>query len=207
MTPEIFPAVFEFSRKIREIDTLMAAILYGSAAKGELHKKSDIDVLLIFNAEHDPELGIEAELIHKIAGEVEKKYKLSNPFSFVFLNYSEKIDSDFLWETAKDGTIIYAKPELLISRREWFKPMLLVSYSFGKISLKNKMFILRRLYGYRVEKRYKGKKYISASEGLVKKYGEKIGKASFLISAAQSEDILEMLEKYGVRYSVKKIWV
>lgn len=206
MIQEIFPAVFEFSKKIREIDTLMAVVLYGSAVKGDMHKKSDIDLFLLFNAKHDPEKGEEAELVHKIAGEVEKKYKLKNPFSFVFLNYDEKIDTDFLWETAKDGTIIYAKPEIIIGRREWLKPMLLITYSFENASHKDKMFVRRKLYGYRVEKKYKGKKYVSTSEGFVNKCGEKIGKSSFLIPADKSVYVIELFDKYRIKYSIKKIW-
>jgi len=37
-----------------------------------MHKKSDIDILLIFDTKHDPELGEEGTRVHKIAGEIEK---------------------------------------------------------------------------------------------------------------------------------------
>jgi len=44
-----------------------------------MHKKSDIDILFLFNAKHDPELREEANLVHKIAGEIEKKLNMENP--------------------------------------------------------------------------------------------------------------------------------
>jgi predicted nucleotidyltransferase len=207
MMNEIFPAIIDFSKKIRKIDTLIGAILYGSVVKGEMHKKSDIDILLIFNANHDPEKGVESDIVHEIAGEVEKNYKMKNPFSFVFLNYDEEMNSEFLWEVAKGGTILYAKPEILIHRKEWFKPWSLVSYSFKKVSLKDKMFIMRKLYGYKVERTYKDKRYVSEAQGIVNKYGEKIGRATFLIPADKSDDAINLFEKYGINYSIKRIWM
>ncbi len=68
------------------------------------------------------------------------------------------------------------------------------------------MFVRRKLYGYRMKKKYKGKKYVSTSEGIVNKYGEKIGKSFFLIPADKSEYVIELFDKYRVKYAVKKIW-
>ena len=72
-------SAFGLAQKLGEIKTLDEAVLFGSAARGEMHKKSDIDILLLFNAKHDPELREEANLVHKIAGEIEKKLNMENP--------------------------------------------------------------------------------------------------------------------------------
>jgi len=203
----IMLAAVELAQKIRTIPTIEAAILFGSAAKGEMHKKSDIDILLIFNTDHNPEIGEEGKIVHEYAGEIEEIYKLENPFSFVFINKGEHVDSDFLWEVAKNGIVLYCRPERMVGKETYMKPALVVSYRFPSIPQKDKMFIKRRLYGYMVRKIYKGKEYISKKEGLVNQYGKKIGKAVFLIDAKKSDEITKLFDSKNVMYSVTKIWI
>lgn len=71
---------FELAQRLGEIDTLEMAVLFGSAAREETHKKSDIDILLLFDADHDPELGFEGNQVHKLADEIEKLMIWKIPF-------------------------------------------------------------------------------------------------------------------------------
>ncbi|MCC7550826.1 MAG: nucleotidyltransferase domain-containing protein [Methanobacterium sp.] len=64
--------VFELACKLSKMPSLESVVLFGSAARREMHKKSDVDILLIFNADHDPEISDEGSFVHKISGEVEK---------------------------------------------------------------------------------------------------------------------------------------
>lgn len=107
------------------------AVLFGSAAMREMHKKSDVDILLLFDAIDDPELGEEGKIVHKIAGEIEKEYDMDNPFSFVFKNKNEKLDYDFLWEVAKNGIVLYAPPETILGKKDHLNPAAFISYAFG----------------------------------------------------------------------------
>jgi predicted nucleotidyltransferase len=200
--------VFELSRKLRKIPTLESVVLFGSAARGEMHKKSDVDILLIFNADHDPEIGDEGSLVHKIAGEVEKKYHMDNPFSFVFMNNKmDELDSEFLWEVAKDGVVLYALPGSILGKEEYLQPSAFISYTFSNLPAKDKMFVKRKLYGYKVKSVHDGKEYVNKGKGIVQEYGKKMGRATFLIDASQVDEVLALFQEKKVQYKISKIWV
>jgi predicted nucleotidyltransferase len=198
---------FELAQKLGEINTLETVILFGSASREEMHKKSDIDILLIFGSAGDPELGEEGKLVHKIAGEIEKIHELDNPFSFVFMNRNEKLDSDFLWEVAKDGNVLFTRPELILGKKDNLNPAAFISYTFGNIPAKNKMYVKRRLYGYQVKSIHQGKEYLSKGEGIIEKHGKKMGRATFIIEAAYVEEILDLFMEKKVKYKLTKIWI
>lgn len=201
-------AAFELAHNLKEIQNLEAVFLFGSAVKGELHKKSDIDIFLMFNSpDRNPEIEEEGKKAQKIAFKIENKYNLKNPFSFVFFNKGESIDSDFLWEVVKDGITLYCKPEIIVGQEEFLKPAALISYTYGEIPQKDKMFVKRQLYGYKVKKKYKNKEYINEREGIVSKYGKKSGRATFIIEAKKTDEILELFDERKVKYSLTKIWL
>lgn len=200
-------SAFELAQKLGEINTLDEAVLFGSAARGEMHKKSDIDILLLFNAKHDPELGEEGNLVHKIAGEIEKNLNMENPFTFVFMNKNEDLDSDFLWEVSKDGIVLYARPELILGQKENLKPAAFISYNFSDMPAKDKMYVKRKLYGYQVKSVHQGKEYLSEGKGIVQEHGKKMGRATFLIDAARVDSILNLFQEKKVKYKLTKVWV
>ncbi len=206
MKGNVLQAALEFAQVGKEIPTLQAIILFGSAATGEMHKKSDIDLLLVFDTERSPETGDEGKNIYRRAGEIERQFKLENPFSFVFLNRGEGIDADFLWQVTKNGTILYLKPESVIGRREFLTPSLLFSYSFQGIPSKDQMYVDRRLYGYRSKAVHKGKEYINEKPGLIQLHGGKLGRATFIIDARMSDDVQNLFDEKGVKYAAIKVW-
>jgi len=155
----------------------------------------------------NPEIEGEGKKAQKIAFKIESKYNLKNPFSFVFFNKGESIDSDFLWEVVKDGTTLYCKPELILGKKEFLKPEALISYNYGKIPQKDKMYVKRQLYGYKVKKKHNNKEYISEKEGIVNKYGKKMGRATFIIEAKKTDEILKLFDEKRVKYNLTKIWI
>ncbi|MEN6292095.1 MAG: nucleotidyltransferase domain-containing protein, partial [Methanobacterium sp.] len=189
------------------IPTLESVVLFGSAARGEMHKKSDVDILLIFNANHDPEIGDEGSLVHKISGEVEKEYHMDNPFSFVFMNKMDELDSEFLWEVAKDGVVLYTLPGSILGKEEYLQPSAFISYTFSNLPAKDKMFVKRKLYGYKVKSVHDGKEYVNEGKGIVQQYGKKMGRATFLIDDSHVDEVLDLFQEKKVQYKISKIWV
>lgn len=200
-------AAFELAQSLKYIPNIDAVILFGSTVRDELHKKSDIDIFLMFDSPNNPEIGEEGLEAQKIAVKIENKYNLQNPFSFVFFNRKESVDSDFLWEVVKDGITLYCKTELILGQKEFLKPAAFISYTYGDIPPKDKMFVKRQLYGYRVKKKHKDKEYISEREGIVSKYGKKMGRATFIIEAKKVDEILLLFDEKKVKYSLTKIWI
>ena len=97
------------------IPNLRCAVLFGSAVTGEFRKKSDIDILLAFEIDHDPEFGPEAKAALQVSSFIAAKYDLAHRFSFVFANLRDpNPDSHFLWHVAKEGIVLWGNPAPLL---------------------------------------------------------------------------------------------
>lgn len=207
----IYAAVLSLVQAIKSLPTLEAVILFGSAATGEMHKKSDVDLLLLFNTDHNPELGEEARYIHAHTGEIERTYKLENPFSFVFVNRGEHIDTDFLWEVARDGLMLYGRPETLLGRETYLTltPVSIISYDLSGIPRKDRVFVERKLYGYHARPTYKEKEYAIEREGVVTQalHGKRLGRGAIMIDAQSADRVLKLFNERGIVYTLIKAWV
>ena len=205
---EISRAVMEFALRCPELSTLETAILFGSAVDGSFSKKSDIDVLLIFDIDGNPEVGPEAEKIHRLSGEISTGHSLSHPFSFVMYSKGETIDHSLLREVLRNGIVLFTRPsEVLDVPRDGLRAYSLISYTLKGMEPRDKMGLQRGLYGYRVTRKVGDKSYQSSSPGLVGQSGRRIGPTSFLILDERAEDARELLRKRGFRFEEVPVWV
>lgn len=206
---ELQPALACFIDQARNIPNLKLAVLFGSAVTGEFRKKSDIDILLLFDTDHNPELGEEMTVVSQVSSYVAQKYDLAPSFSFVMENLNDgQVDPHFLWTVAKEGIIIWGDPSLLLMPEPHPKlePELLVTYSTQGLSARDKGALYRALYGYKVEKEVKGKVYVSEKEGLIARFGRKLGPGVVMVPAAISDQLIGILEKHKAKYSTLKVW-
>ena len=72
--------LIDFADKISKMPNLIGVILFGSAVTGDMSKKSDVDLLLVFDTDHDPEMGKEAEIVQEISSDISA---VSSPMSAV----------------------------------------------------------------------------------------------------------------------------
>lgn len=200
---EIFkPAIIDFIARASEIPNLTGAILFGSALTGNISPKSDIDILLLFNCAHNPEVGEEMKTAVRIAGEICSKHGLPHSFSFVVVNSQtiKEVDADFLWNISRESIVIWGLPENILSRKPHssLEPLLLVTYSVNGLLEKNRRGVFRALYG----QTYKGRR-----QWLIDKENERLGPGTFLVSAHKLDAIKKVFDNFGVKkYSIKKLW-
>ncbi|MCG2825974.1 MAG: hypothetical protein L6265_05215, partial [Thermoplasmatales archaeon] len=131
-----------------------------------------------------------------------------NPVSFVFsnLNDIEPNEVDFLWNTTKEGVVIWGKPNLAMLRlKDVLKPRLLITYSMNNLERKEKVRFHRALYGYKSRTTVNGKLYHTKKDGLLRKE-EYLGQNVMLVPAEKAGLITDVLDKFRVKYSVKKVW-
>jgi len=205
---EIASAIMEFAQRCREISSLRLAVLFGSAVSGALNKKSDIDILLVFDVKGDVETGPEAEAVHRMAGEVSSKWDLEYPFSFVMYSRDEAIEPSLLRNILKDGFIIYTRTDAFLDgHKERLRPHILITYTLKGLTPKDKMALQRGLYGYRTERKYGKKKYLNSSAGLVGNNGRRIGPTAFLLSYAEVEKVRSLFKRCGCRFKEIPIWL
>lgn len=105
--------VLEFLRKaVDKFETLSQAILFGSFARGEFDRRSDVDLLLIFG-EKNPErkrlrevVKMGNEIIDELSGKGEKTWN----FQFVIARNMADLDSAMQRAIVQEGIILYGKP-------------------------------------------------------------------------------------------------
>jgi predicted nucleotidyltransferase len=208
---ELMLPIMEFVRRADEIPNLKAAVLFGSAVGGTMTKKSDIDVLLLFDTDHNPELGDEMKAALNLSGDIAKKFGLPYSFSFVAknLNDPKDVEPDFLWGVAEKGVLIWGKPDLTILKgaHPSLEAMALVKFSLEGLPGKNRASIRRALYGYKVEKTVKGKTYISQKGGLVSRKDYRLASGVLMVPASLLDQISEVLKRNGAKFKITRIWV
>jgi len=188
--------LIDFADNASKIPNLVGIILFGSAVTGDMSKKSDIDLLLVFDTNHNPEIGEEAKRAHEIASNISVKYDLSYPFSFVFVNKRNmgEVESDFLWNVIKEGIVVWGKPQdiLMKTPHPSLEPLMLIRYSVKELNEKDKRKLLRWLY--------------TSKKRIIGKRKEKLGPGVLLVKAEKFEEIKKVFDEFDVKYSVKKFW-
>ena len=185
------------------IPNLRFAVLFGSTVTGEFRKKSDIDILLVFETDHDPEFGPEAKAALQVSSFIATRYDLANRLSFVFANLREpNLDSHFLWQIAKEGIVLLGNPAPLLESmaRPRAEPLMLMTYSTRGLDAATKGALHRTLYGYQVNKRVNGKEYHSAREGMLTRVGRKIAPGVLLVSAQAVDPLLAWLDSQSISH-------
>lgn len=208
--PEVIrPMLGEFIANAGKIPGLVSAVLYGSAARGELHAKSDIDLLLLFDTDHDPEFGEEARIAYRVGNEAAARTHCPYSFSFVINDVKElkQLDSDYVWNAAKEGIVIWSRPERVLPLASLpVVPYLLITYDLGELPAKDKRAVHRALYGYRTRRAVAGKVYESASAGLVQGKIRRLADGVILAPASEADKILDVLHARGVHVRETKVW-
>lgn len=197
------PLLPDLITKLSKIPKLTTAVLYGSAARGELTERSDIDLLLVFDVPHNPETGGELEAAHRALGEL----KIERRAQLVATNVRAALDPDFLDNICREGVVIYGKPLVLTAEKLQLRPRVIFVYTVAGLPQIKKSQVQRALKGYRVVKRIGGKKYVSEKEGLLDKLGgEKIGKGALMVPQENSQAFESLFKLHGVKYQKMKVW-
>lgn len=195
--------IAELVVKLSRVPKLSTAILYGSAARGELTETSDVDLLLVFDVPHNPETGGELEAAHRVLGEVKTERKLQ----LVATNLQHALEPDFLDNISREGIVIYGKPLLLTAERLKLTPHVVYTYSVAGLPQLKKSQFQRAIRGYRVVKRVGRRRYVSEGEGLLKTLkAKKIGKGVLMVEQENSGALEDVLGQHGIKYSKFKVW-
>lgn len=178
------------------LDNINEIILFGSVARGEEGKDSDID--LFFNLEKD-EKGIKAIL----NGELKKFYKSKSAEVWFLKGIKNQININAgildEWKLKRSlisaGICLYGKYKEI---PENMKELVLFNIEpIKNIAKRNK--IIREIFG-RKEKGY-------SKEGfLIKFAGRKISPSSFIIPKKHSQDIIIFLKKEKINYWFFELW-
>jgi predicted nucleotidyltransferase len=178
---------------ISSIDEVIAAILFGSVARGDYDEYSDYDLLVVFKDKESMWKRWD-ELFGKV-GELKLLVHLIPKGLEEFLNSEPTL----LAEIFRHGKLLYSKyPFQSCMEPLNLKRMCLLVYSMGNLKQKDKMKLFYKLY----------RKGGSRDEGLVSKFGGlKINDGCIIVPEESSEAILKVLQEHGAKVKMLKIYL
>jgi len=178
--------------KIREVDGVVGIVLFGSYVRGDYDEGIDIDLIVVFR---------DRSAFTRSLREVYKVTSESNLFfQVVCLTFDELKDSPLLELVLREGKVYYASEnvERLLTSRH--KPYTLITYSTANLKPRERVSFTQKLEG-----RGKGKyRY----DGLLSPLGGyKVGRGVMMVPLEKLNVITQYLEKKGVDYVIRHVWV
>lgn len=205
MQKEFKEIIFDFAKAISDFDSVKAVVLFGSVAKGEADKRSDIDALVVFKTAE--ETFKDEDVIFDISQRLGKKY--GKQVQLVFSNKNFKgLDRKFIETILKEGIIIYGSLPSLRANDILLEPYLIINFELSKLNKKKRNKLSTALRGYKTKKKLKSKLYKSSSEGLIKKYdAAKLGPSSIIVPYDNASVFETLFRRYNVKFKKTDIWI
>lgn len=201
ISPRYREAVFELAKGLSAVEGVQSLVLFGSVARGEADARSDIDILLVLKRKRVvPEA-------NKVLHELERRYQCTIQ-SVVTDQHFSGLDRNFVENVFKEGILLYGQQLTVSVKQLQLEPYVLIQYETKNCAQQLRTRLVRILYGYSTHKRYRGKKYISTSIGLLQKYGgRKVGLASILVPLGSSKVFINILASNKITYKKLEVWI
>jgi len=199
--------VFKFA-KHASVEGVSYVILFGSVAKGDADRRSDVDILVVLDTySHDFD-GMEGKTrISELALTLEKEFDRN--VQVVFTNRTfEGIDTHLVEEIMKEGILLFAKYPSITFQGLELDHYLLVTFTLDSLSAKDKMRVKRALYGFKTKKVVKGRTYKYEDRGLIQKLeGLRIGAGTVAIPKKSEQTMDETLRKLNMSFKKVDLWL
>ena len=207
-TENLFPYIYDFLSLLFEDsrikNMIRRVILFGSAARDEADKESDIDLFIdLWSKDSTKEVESYLKEVNKRFYLISKKkwelMGIKQPIKCVVGLLGDNRWKELRFEILSYSLILFGKYEEL---EENLKHTVIFSYSLSNLSQKRKMGFLRNLFGY---KTVKGTKRYKHSGILQQVGGEKLGANVILIPIEKSKTIKDFLNSFGITPEIREV--
>jgi len=205
MQKEFKDIVFEFAKLASDFNNVKTILLFGSVAKGEADKRSDVDFLVVFDTTKNKFK--DENKIFSLSQELGRKYDKTVQVVFSNRNF-DKLERKFIETVLREGIILYGNLPSVRTDKLLLEPYSIFDFEASKLDKSNRNKLDRILKGYETKKKYKSKLYKSSSEGLIKKYeSKKLGPSSFIVSFKNSNIFEELFRNFKIKYKKLDVWI
>lgn len=205
MQKEFKDLVFEFAKLASDFDSVKAVSLFGSVAKGEADKRSDIDILVIFDTAGNKFR--DEDRLFTLSQELGKKYDKTVQVVFSNKNF-DKLERKFIETILKEGIVLYGKLPSVKTNKLSLEPYSILNFDLDHLDKNNRNKLTRILTGYETKKKYKSKIYKSSSQGLIKEYEcRKLGPSSIIVPFKNVNIFEKLFKSFNIKYNRVDIWI
>lgn len=205
MQKEFKDMAFEFAKLASNFDSVKAVLLFGSIAKGEADKRSDVDFLVVFDTTKDKFK--DEDEIFTLSQELGKKYDKTVEVVFSNKNF-DKLERKFIEAVLKEGMILYGNLPSVKADKLLLEPYSIFNFEVSSLNKNSRNKLNRILIGYETKKKYKSKIYKSSSEGLIRQYeGKKLGPSSIIVPFKKSNIFEDLFRNFKIKYRKIDVWI
>ncbi len=173
-------------------------ILFGSVARGDFSKESDVDLFIDVKDESENE--VEKMLMLFEGSQVGKIWELKGVKNKISLKIGDLKRWGLRRQVISSGILLYGKYNEIPAEVQYY---LMVQIDVRNKNTAAQMKVWRELYGY--TQKVGRKSYIK--KGLVEKAGgKKLGKAVFVVRMENRQGIIVFLNKNKIKYSLNELW-
>lgn len=199
-TYDFLSHVFEKGMPIRKI------ILFGSVAREEFDKHSDIDIFI------EPVQKSKVKETEEQIKEIKKEFEIEKEHTWKLKGIDYPIRELIGWldepkwkilkeDILSNGILLYGKYEELPKS---IKHYAFINYSLTDLEQKKKMKFLRNLFGYSIKKNKK----IYKQEGLIAQTGgSKLASNIILLPLEEVTKIKDLFDRYKVKIEIREVWL
>ncbi len=198
--PRFERAVADLRRRLA-VPPVEAAVLFGSAARGEAGEESDLDLLIVHRAGADPE----AVLAPVREVEYDHKVRIGTLVADPGL---QGVERQLLDSILREGVVLVGAMPRLDVRELDLLPVRLVTVDLRGLPHRRKMQLAREIFGYSTRKRYKRKVYLHRRPGRIEAWGgRRLGRGVFLVPERHRAEVDRLLRSYGAKRLMIPMWI
>jgi hypothetical protein len=188
----------EVVNKLRSLPEVTAVVLFGSFARKDIDRRSDIDLLVVVDRE-DPG-SLRPRISRLISG-----MKPHREISPILTNLRD-LEPTFLRNVFDDGIVLHGK--LVLSPAHLaLRPQVIIAYDLSGMTQTQKVHISRLIHGYGSRKTVGGKVRTYRYPGLKDRYGATvISRSAILLKPEDARKFMKELESRKVPFSTWEVY-
>ena len=198
VTERIEEALDALTRRLRVDEAVAAVVVFGSYARGESGRTSDLDLMILLRPYLTPSERTEAEArVVRAAVEAETAARLPVHLAPLVLDGGDReaINSRLAHDLWIDGIVLYAEAASLASLRPGgLSPWDVVRFSLKQSPPRDRVRLARRLHGR------------PGRLGTIRLPGLDLARGAALIPGDQARAVQEALDDAGATYDIIPVW-
>jgi len=185
-----------------KMDKINSIILFGSFARGDSGKDSDVDLFIDVNSKDKNEIeNYVKNALNEFEVKAEKSWHLKgirNAIQPIVDDLSNSKWDELRGEISSYGKVLFGN--IIISNKK-ASNLVLIEYNISKLKQKDKMNIIREVYGYKNKKDRK----VYEHKGIIHECnGEKVTNG-ILLQADSYKRLLDFLRKENIPVKIRKL--
>ena len=182
-----------FVSRIEGLRGLQAVVLFGSFARGDVDRRSDIDLLLVLDRD---DLASARSEVAAAIGELKPHREIAPT-----LTNLRDADPTFLRNVFREGKVLSGKL-LLTPDHLGLQPRVLIAYDLADKRAAEKVQVSRLVHGFRSRKMRHGKVLVYEYPGLKGREGAiLVSRSAIALRTQDAEELVRELERRRVAYN------